>query len=106
MIMPGAFSKAAIKVVVSLITSPTFISACAYYSDIVYNIRSALGRPHKGKCGVIPVLAIILSRYWRTLAGNRSPKATPSMPSDCARANHRTQARFVDLITAGELQAH
>src|SRR5215475_11912323 len=28
MITPGAFSKAAIKVVVSLITSPTFISAC------------------------------------------------------------------------------
>jgi len=38
------------------------------------------GSPLKGKSGVIPVLAIILSRYWRTSAGNRSPKATPSMP--------------------------
>src|SRR5262245_10802379 len=28
MITPGAFAKAAIKLVVSLITSPTFISAC------------------------------------------------------------------------------
>jgi hypothetical protein len=78
----------------------------AYYSDIVYNLRSAVGRPHKGKSGVIPVLAIILSRYWRTSAGNRSPKATPSMPSDCARADHRTQALFVDLVTAGERQAY
>jgi hypothetical protein len=45
----------------------------------VYNLRSALGRPHKGKSGVIPILAIIL---WRTLAGNSSPLAMPSMSSD------------------------
>src|SRR5215813_8891626 len=78
---------------------------CGYICTILFRhsvqTQFGCGSPHKGKSGVIPVLAIILSRYWRTSAGNRSPRATPSLAIRLCCDNRCTHALFLDLVTTG-----
>src|SRR5207244_9017459 len=65
----------------------SFVYAGPMLSDaIISSARARVGRPQTGNIGSSPVPFNCFSRYPRTSSRNKSPKATPSIPSATAFA--------------------
>src|SRR5213079_2173200 len=64
----------------------THVSLARKPDAIISSARARVGRPQTGNIGSSPVPFNCFSRYARTSSRNKSPKATPSIPSATAFA--------------------